>query len=413
MTCNAGTAFAITATSVGAAFALPRLLLMLNRAIDLQGLKRKAADRIAATSLSKIGFYAAIACRRSRAGDLPVWQQFLELGYLWSAKGIRPGDYYGAGLCRRGITFSDKCDFVFGQDYYELIRRINPQEFKFVAMNKIVTHGVLSSHGIPTTPFYGLIDRANGQTFDGHPLCACRDLDALIRRTGAREMCFKLVGGWGGKGFTRVSIEESEDSFDVLMHPSNTRTGLAEFWDRALNSGHGPAYFCEAVIHQHEGTAIFHPESVNTIRVWTFQSEPGCWTIFSAVFRMGTNRSVVDNEAKGGITCRIDPVTGALDAAVDLESERNPLTHHPTTGVRMDGAVLPMWNESKTLCQKTCRAFPYFRFLAVDLAISCEGPIITEIECEPSAVHQITFDRGARTLLHRLGECRPIDWRGN
>jgi hypothetical protein len=355
--------------------------------------------------------YLIVMRRRESEGALPVFRQTAELVYLRLRNGIPPYYYFGGALYRRDIPWREKLEHVYGDHYLKLIRRLNPEEYNFVAMNKIVSYGVLRSFGIATPQIYGFINAANGQTFDGRPLATSGDLDALIKRTGVDELCFKLVGGWSGRGFIKVSFDRTTSPVTVIRGPLRTRGSLDEFWTADLSGARGPSYICQGAIVQHPALAEFHKESVNTARVMMFQGDRGRWEMFGAYLRMGVGGSSVDNINAGGIASTIDVESGRLSAAILPALNRMEYTHHPTSGVPIKDFVLPLWNDVKLVCEKSGHAFPYYRILGLDVAFGPEAPLIIEVECEPSAFQHSFMGVGAKRLITPLLDRGSLGWR--
>ncbi len=355
--------------------------------------------------------YLAVMRRREREGAHPMIRQAAEMVYLRFRNGIPPYYYFGGALYRRDIRWKEKLEHVYGEHYLKLIRRINPEEYNFVAMNKIVSYGVFRSFGIPTPQIYGFINASNGLTFDGQPLATSGDLDALIKRAGVDELCFKLVGGWSGRGFIRVSFDCTTSPVTVMPGAGRTRVPLDEFWNGDLFGARGPSYICQGAIVQHPALAAFHKESVNTARVMIVQGDRGRWEMFGAYLRMGVGGSPVDNINAGGIASTIDVESGTLSAAILPALNRTVYTHHPTTGVPIEGFVLPLWSEVKLLCEKTGHAFPYYRILGLDVAFGPDAPLIIEVECEPSAFQHSFMGVGAKRLITPLLERGSLGWR--
>jgi hypothetical protein len=357
--------------------------------------------------ISKVQSLVALARRRSREGHLPWPRQLAELVYLWLVNGVRPPDYFAAGLYRADLTWADKRQFLGNGRYMRLLQRVNDKRYEYVAFNKVVTGGVLRVHGIPTPTFYGFISQSNGQTFDGQPLRNSADLASLLRRVDHKTVCFKLVDGWGGRGFFRVSRLD-DDPIQVRVEPGNTVTTIEHFWDRQLIVNGDLGYECQAGVTQHPGAAVFHPTSVNTARVWVTQPSPGRWELFAAVFRMGTANRPNDNCNAGGVTAPVDLATGRLGPAINETVERPVYEVHPTSGVPIAGGVVPDWQKIAPLCQQVGEAFPFLRLIGIDVAFGVDGPMILEIEAWPDE-DQIGFDRGVRTLLEGLcGRPRPV-----
>jgi hypothetical protein len=208
----------------------------------------------------------------------------------------------------------------------------------------------------------------------------------------------------------------THDGVAVIAGPGAAPVPVQAFWDDHLAIDPASAgdprwslgYLCESVVDQHPSVAALHPESVNTARVWTCQRSPGRWEVFGALLRIGVGSSVVDNSDQGGIGARIHVETGRLGRAVRhgidyLEGhDFEEFDRHPTTGVRIQGLVLPMWDEAVALCRRTCTIFPYFRLMGLDIAFTPDGPVVLEVEADPHSTHQAYFEKGLRTLLQTL-----------
>jgi hypothetical protein len=165
-------------------------------------------------------------------------------------------------------------------------------------------------------------------------------------------------------------------------------------------------YFCQGVIDQHPEIAKFNPDSLNTLRTWMFQPDPTRWEMFAAVLRMGVGKTATDNLSAGGIGPRVDVATGRLLAAIDRRPDRPIHRTHPSTGVQIEGAHVPMWEDVVELCRRTCAITPFLRFLAVDVAFGREGLLVTEITASPDE-HQVGFDVGVGPFLRGLAARSP------
>lgn len=360
--------------------------------------------------IGKLQHYLTLMRRRAAEGHCSSPRQLLELIYLRFANGILASRYYSFGLYRSTIPWSEKKDFLMGSSYLRKLALFNDTAYNFAVINKVVTNGLLKSFDVPTPPFYGLLNRVDGQTFDGKPLQTVDEVGELVRRIPLDELCFKPVGGWGGKGFLKVRLKRGEQVM-VSLHNENAFITLQDFWTTRLYANGGPSYLCQGVIEQHPEVARIHPESINTARVWMCQPKRGEWRMYDAALRMGVGSMVVDNTSSGGIVSRIDITTGQLGQALDTTAERVAHDSHPTTGARVAGRILPMWDDAVALCMRTCKAFPFFRLLGFDVAFGKDAPLIIEVESSPGADHQVAFDHGVGALMRELAAAGPLDWR--
>ncbi len=135
--------------------------------------------------------------------------------------------------------------------------------------------------------------------------------------------------------------------------------------------------------------------------------------MFCAMLRMGVGDMAIDNVSVGGIGAAIDVGNGRLKTAIrrGLDPDRGILmeeyTAHPTTGVRIEGETLPMWQSVISLCERACSLFPFFPFMAVDVGIGKEYPWVIEVEADPHSTVQIYCGIGLRPMLESVSRRPP------
>lgn len=337
--------------------------------------------------------------QRSREGHLPLWRQLLETTYLWPKNGLDPSYYAAAGLYRRSLTWRDKREHISGSRHLRLLREANDVRFQFVPSNKVVAYGLMRAFSVPSPPFFGVVNGNGGQTVDGRPLTSPAHLEDLCARFELRRLCFKLVAGWAGHGFHRVTVGRNGRG-TVRIEPDGPELTLVEFWE-GLRTDDGMGYICQGVVDQHTALEKLNPSSVNTARIWMVQPCIGEWEMFAGLLRIGVGRIPVDNARLGAIMSRIDLHSGRLSAAVDETPNRVLYDQHPVSGEQIAGTILPMWEQILPLCIRACNMTPYFKVVGLDVAFSKTGPIVLEIESEPSE-DQMGFDRGVASLLKAL-----------
>lgn len=134
-------------------------------------------------------------------------------------------------------------------------------------------------------------------------------------------------------------------------------------------------FIVQKIVKQHKILSDINSSSVNTIRVLTLCFKEEVY-ILSAVLRMGSNGSQVDNVTQGGFACRIHE-DGRLDKyAVSRKSDWN--TVHPG-GVVFEDVVIPNYKEIIENVKKAAKKIPYFKILGWDLAVDESGaPVFIE-----------------------------------
>jgi len=366
------------------------------------------------TKVVSVRFPDVASRPRELADRVTPVRQAAEMSWLWLRNGIGLREYDHLGLFRSSIPWREKRNFASTRWYLRHIDRVNPHEHRIVAWNKIVTHGVLQTFHIPTPELYGYISPYNGSDSNGRPLRRAADLERLIEERALHRACFKLVGGWSGRGFMKVEFSHEGPRPTVRILPDGAPCTVDEFWRDHLEITDAVArsmrpmaygYLCQSEARQHPVLADLHPESINTCRIWMAQSPPGVWRMFAAVLRMGTGTVTVDNGAPGGIGAVVDVETGMLSAAVRRGRAGRSFEvyrRHPSTGRLIEGLRLPRWEGVEQFCARVCSAFPYFALLALDLVIGFDDYVILEVEADPHSTHQAHFGRGVRPLIESL-----------
>lgn len=115
------------------------------------------------------------------------------------------------------------------------------------------------------------------------------------------------------------------------------------------------AYILEELVIQSKETAVFHPQSVNTLRIPTITLN-GKTEFLTPFFRMGRGKSVVDNAGAGGIFGNVDIKTGKIYAACDELG--NQYTVHPDTKIPIVGFTIPHFEEALETARKLAQILP-------------------------------------------------------
>ncbi len=127
------------------------------------------------------------------------------------------------------------------------------------------------------------------------------------------------------------------------------------------------------------------PVSTNTIRAVTMWAN-GDKTPFlgCAVQRFGTaDTAPTDNWSGGGICARVDLESGRLGAG-RMHPRKGALsqaefTHHPDTGVAIEGAVVPHWDRIRETVLAAAASLPVLRYVGWDVMVDHAGtPVIIE-----------------------------------
>ncbi len=134
-------------------------------------------------------------------------------------------------------------------------------------------------------------------------------------------------------------------------------------------------FVAEELIVQHEATARFHPQSLNTVRFPTIRQDDGV-KLWYPFLRMGKGESFVDNISSGGVAALIDPETGVLGKAASHYAP--DIKEHPDTHIPIRGYQLPLWDEAVAMVKELAQVVPEMRYVGWDLALSDKGWVLVE-----------------------------------
>ena len=144
-------------------------------------------------------------------------------------------------------------------------------------------------------------------------------------------------------------------------------------------------------VRQHHSLALFHPGSLNTLRVITLRLNDTL-RLIAATLRMG-NGSHVDNGHAGGLLCGVDIDSGALTGfACDVLFRK--YDRHPLTGAAFAGSFVA-FAKTKELALAVHARLPYFDVLSCDIAVLDNG--------EPCLVEVNTFGQGVEPHQYLKG----------
>ena len=268
---------------------------------------------------------------------------------------------------------NDPADYVNDYVRRHRCKKINPVPALFD--HKLLMRSILLQQGFRQAETIAVI---SGGAIQLHPFSEHR------RWISAGEMERWLVSDGGrfvvkpesSTRGTGIALLESRDGAVVRRRGSS----VSPF--RVPSSG---VKLIERVLEQGEFWRALNPSSANSIRVLTMWT-PGEEAPFvaAAVQRIGTNDTApTDNWSGGGICAPVDLATGRLGAGRmhprKGHNARPAYTHHPDTGARIEGAVLPRWDAVKDTVLRACRASALIRYAGWDVLVDDDGvPVIIE-----------------------------------
>lgn len=276
-------------------------------------------------------------------------------------------ELYRFDTFHRSLFVSDFARHAYG-------RRVNHRRMLPVLSNKYVFHEVLSHAFDAYLPrlrgvvlagrFFPRVDKAGQED----------ETVAVTELLGPHpSVVLKPIGGGGGSGIHL--LRTTDHGLELDGRPCDLEQLQA--FQASLDG-----YVVSEFLVQHSYAAAIFAPSTNTIRVAAFiDPSTGEPFIAIAVHRFGTSLSApVDNATQSGITSMVDLDTGELGESVWLTGDGVRVTSetHRETGARIQGVVVPHWDDVKQLAFDLGRAFPYLPYVGWDIVVTEDGPRIIE-----------------------------------
>ncbi len=171
------------------------------------------------------------------------------------------------------------------------------------------------------------------------------------------QVVAKIVDGEGGFGISKYSAKDYDDINVLYNEIKEKKQDLVE-----------------AFIVQHPDMNVLYPNSVNSMRMFTF-CKNGRGYFLQAILKIG-NGGVVDNFSSGGMYTFPDDNGVVTVAAIDKDDIL--YTKHPITGTDIIGFKVPLFDEAVELVRKAAEVIPQVGYVGWDVGISENGPVIIE-----------------------------------
>lgn len=215
------------------------------------------------------------------------------------------------------------------------------------------------------------------------------DIKTVASQTaGVHELVAKPTNQCGGRGVKLICAEDGQGIIAQLEQTVLSNGAVAQGW------------MVEERIRQDERLARWNSDSVNTIRMNTFNLR-GKVSQFTAFIRTGRQGSFVDNGAQGGLFASIDTTTGRIFTdGFDEHGMRHP--SHPDSHVPFQGEQIPQWDALLHLTESMALRLPDMTYIGWDMALTPQGWALVEANRGEFVAQQTTQDRGLRREFERM-----------
>lgn len=278
-----------------------------------------------------------------------------------------PDTYFRFAMFMQDFNDWEKIkSFVPQQAYYKYCKQsLEYSKYNILIDDKIICHDILSYYHIPVTQRFFIFRNNEFRCKD--KLLTDEEVDNILFSINDDIIFVKYFTGGAASGISVLAYDENEKKFKNENKEIITAKSIKKIYS-------GKSIIFEKKITQHPILSNYNPETVNTIRVLTYDGK-----VIAANIRFGRKGNYVDNTAKGGIAISLNIETGEFGKWGMREYELEHYFSHPDSDKKFEGTILECWSEAKKLVEKVARFMPYYRSVGFDVAITITGPIIIEI----------------------------------
>ena len=284
--------------------------------------------------------------------------------YIYS---IRPTEYYLFDFEKN--SFEDREKFITRQQTARYYSVINNKKFKKILDKKNLCYKVFKK-------YYkrDLICIRNEEDKD--------ELFEFLKKHN--EFILKPFAGHSGEGIEIIrnsNFSNYDEMFEYLISKA--------------------PFVAEELIKQSSDLGCFHEQSVNTIRVVTFQYK-GDLSILWTFLRVGQGDNEVDNMGAAGIGALIDQNTGII-ISDGVDWKGSLIEKHPDSNITFKGFQIPRWNELIETVKELASELSEMHCIGWDLALTSDGWVLVEGNARPQCVTIQTFTKkGYKNYYERM-----------
>ena len=168
------------------------------------------------------------------------------------------------------------------------------------------------------------------------------------------------------------------------------------------NSGTDKGVLVEEEIIQHKDMAVYHPASVNSVRITTINLGDGDIRMWYPVVRIGVGGNFLSSGAAGSIVAGINTATGITETPGSDEWGKTSVVH-PDTHIPIKGIKIPRWRQLCEKAVKMAERLPTLRYIGWDFVYDKDKEwIVMEGNENAEILSQFVYHRGEREEFEQL-----------
>lgn len=303
-------------------------------------------------------------------------RQLAQIWWLRVRYGLLPHTYLQLRLYRPE-RWRRAGEYLQVQDYFRVGRFLNashrPDTHAMMLHDKLRFGEWCAERRFPVAA--ALMEFENGRmTYSclaADMLPACDLFSKPSDSTGGHGACRWVYDGAGGYKGADGRARKADELTSELARMSETLPGKYGRQSHRI--------LLQRCLSNHPGLADLTPGAVGTVRIVTYRFPRDSARLLLAVYKMPVGAMAADNFHFGGLCAPVNVADGRLGGAV---GHRGPLIvdveRHPDTGARVEGHILPGWNDAVRLVLNAHDALRCVPTMGWDVALTPEGPVLVE-----------------------------------
>ena len=310
--------------------------------------------------------------------------------------GVRPAEYYSAGLFRPGLDAAARQEFVGRRGNLALNRALSSPRrahSQHVHDHKMRLGALLAGFGLRTPETQAVFARK--ASFGALPVL--RDVAAIeaFLRGPARYPLFAKPAN-GSLSVGSALIEAVDTAAGILRLGNGREVGIAGFAEE-IATRYPAGFLFQTRIAPHSLLAEVAGAALGTVRVVTVMDGEGddrAPRVLYAVWKLPSREAMSDSSWQAGnMQALVELSTGrVLRCGHGTELEIGALETHPVSGRPLPGLQMPHWPAVMAAAEAAHSLLSNCGVLGWDIGIAADGPVVLEANDNP---HHMLFQRAA------------------
>ena len=299
--------------------------------------------------------------------------------------------YYRYGLSYKVLTNEELLNYVPTYYHHKKLEKDHSGIDTIKYGDKLVQCRLFAERGIPcptTIAYY-----QNGVWRDlnnNRQIEIVEFIKTAFIHQDADKVFIKPTGGQGGEGICVIKHIEGGYIINGVF-----------FSQMELHLKRKVTYIAQLGVKQSIQISNIYSGCVNTLRV-IVQKEGAQMKMRTCSMRIGQNGSDVDNSCQGGLCIKVDVETGQLAECAKARYDGVTYERHPDTNTLFREIIIKDWGSIKKQIEVIATKIVEFNNVALDIALTEDGPILLEYNFRYGIEHQQIVLGGVKSLL-RIG----------